>query len=592
MGVALDLNNLAIEVRPRNAWQAVDLGILMARRWWWPLVKIWFCLSFPIFVILAFLPLDYLWLQATIVWWLKPYFEQALLEFLSRAVFGDEPSTKAVIKMWPRLLKMQWFSALTWRRLSISRSMNLPVTQLEGLSGRERSQRLDVLHREDSQPAGWLIFIGANLELFIALSAFLIFLSMVPQGVDMDMIGDGLKYLQGDKSDFWFEIVFNALFYIFAIAVGPFYVAAGFALYLNRRVRLEAWDIDIAFRRIASAHKKNTVANVSGSRVSIVLSVLFTGFLFLGDTGKLIAEEVSTQIKVSSTEKEYVHEKLQTINEDLVVDGYDNLSKESAKYTINWIKSGDNFHDIERMRIPDIDWWNFDDDKNSSNFPDWLPGLFELLFWIVVLSAVIWIVYRYRSWLMSLVPASSVSKKERHTPSMMFGLDVSKQSLPKYVDEEACKLLNEGHHREALALLYRACLSYLISADYEIEESFTELECLSYVTQQQNIDTRSLQSIEEYPTQLPDTALSYFKELTQVWRQLAYAHKKAPDQELLNLCENWSNLWLADRKIGESKIDERDTGGDVPLDVPVSNALQKNSDSNAEPKSKRDGGEV
>jgi len=284
----LDLNNLAIEVRPRNAWQAVDLGILMARRWWWPLAKIWFCLSFPIFFIFAFLPLDYLWLQATIVWWLKPYFEQALLEFLSRAVFGDEPSTKSVIKVWPRLLTMQWFSALTWRRLSISRSMNLPVTQLEGLSGRERSQRLDVLHREDSQPAGWLIFIGANLELFIALSTFLIFLAMLPQGVDMDMVGDGLKYLQGDKSEFWFEIVFNALFYIFAIAVGPFYVATGFALYLNRRVRLEAWDIDIAFRRITSVHKKNTVSNVSGSRVSIVLSLLFAGFLFLGDTGQLI----------------------------------------------------------------------------------------------------------------------------------------------------------------------------------------------------------------------------------------------------------------------------------------------------------------
>ena len=29
----------------------------------------------------------------------------------------------------------------------------------------------------------------------------------------------------------------------------PFYVAAGFAMYLNRRVVLEAWDIDQEFRR-------------------------------------------------------------------------------------------------------------------------------------------------------------------------------------------------------------------------------------------------------------------------------------------------------------------------------------------------------
>ena len=37
----------------------------------------------------------------------------------------------------------------------------------------------------------------------------------------------------------------------YAIAVGllePFYVGAGFAMYLNRRVELEAWDIEQEFR--------------------------------------------------------------------------------------------------------------------------------------------------------------------------------------------------------------------------------------------------------------------------------------------------------------------------------------------------------
>ena len=31
--------------------------------------------------------------------------------------------------------------------------------------------------------------------------------------------------------------------------VEPFYVAAGFAMYLNRRAELEAWDIEQKFRR-------------------------------------------------------------------------------------------------------------------------------------------------------------------------------------------------------------------------------------------------------------------------------------------------------------------------------------------------------
>ena len=36
-------------------------------------------------------------------------------------------------------------------------------------------------------------------------------------------------------------------------AIEPLYVACGFALYLNRRTQLEAWDIDLAFRRLRSA---------------------------------------------------------------------------------------------------------------------------------------------------------------------------------------------------------------------------------------------------------------------------------------------------------------------------------------------------
>jgi pilus assembly protein TadC len=39
---------------------------------------------------------------------------------------------------------------------------------------------------------------------------------------------------------------------VYAFVVGlvePFFVAAGFAMYLNRRVELEAWDIEQEFRR-------------------------------------------------------------------------------------------------------------------------------------------------------------------------------------------------------------------------------------------------------------------------------------------------------------------------------------------------------
>ena len=37
------------------------------------------------------------------------------------------------------------------------------------------------------------------------------------------------------------------------VIVEPFYVAAGFAIYLNRRAALEAWDIEQEFRRAFAA---------------------------------------------------------------------------------------------------------------------------------------------------------------------------------------------------------------------------------------------------------------------------------------------------------------------------------------------------
>ena len=49
--------------------------------------------------------------------------------------------------------------------------------------------------------------------------------------------------------------VSDALIYAAAVLLlEPFYVAAGFGLYLNRRTLLEGWDIEVALRRIAERH--------------------------------------------------------------------------------------------------------------------------------------------------------------------------------------------------------------------------------------------------------------------------------------------------------------------------------------------------
>jgi len=54
---------------------------------------------------------------------------------------------------------------------------------------------------------------------------------------------------QGGAAAGWSDVILTLTY---AAAVGfvePFFVAAGFALYLSRRAELEAWDIEQEFRR-------------------------------------------------------------------------------------------------------------------------------------------------------------------------------------------------------------------------------------------------------------------------------------------------------------------------------------------------------
>ena len=66
------------------------------------------------------------------------------------------------------------------------------------------------------------------------------------------------------------EGLYSSIAYAAAVAfVEPFYVAAGFGLYLNRRVELEAWDIEQEFRRAFAR-----AGGVSPMAVALLLLVL------------------------------------------------------------------------------------------------------------------------------------------------------------------------------------------------------------------------------------------------------------------------------------------------------------------------------
>jgi hypothetical protein len=61
----------------------------------------------------------------------------------------------------------------------------------------------------------------------------------------------GFELLSGEPPAF-VRVTFPIAYAMAVLFLEPFYVGAGFAIYLNRRAELEAWDIEQEFRRAFS----------------------------------------------------------------------------------------------------------------------------------------------------------------------------------------------------------------------------------------------------------------------------------------------------------------------------------------------------
>ncbi|MDM8557761.1 hypothetical protein [Candidatus Parabeggiatoa sp. HSG14] len=243
----MQLDRIEAVVRPRNPWESIDLGFSMVRRWWKPLYKIWFAFMLPLFLILYIFFHNSLWIAVLIVWWLKPFLDRIILHFLSHALFGEQPSFRQTFKALPHLFKTRLLLALTFWRFDFSRSFNLPVWQLEGLRGKAASKRMNLLLRSTRRTAVWLTIVCLHFEWVLSLSLFGLLQMMAPTTYNIDLFE---IFFHGEA--LWIESI-HLFFTLLVISIiEPLYVAGGFALYLNRRSHLEGWDIELAFRRIAT----------------------------------------------------------------------------------------------------------------------------------------------------------------------------------------------------------------------------------------------------------------------------------------------------------------------------------------------------
>ena len=239
------LNALMINPRLRRPWAAIDLGMPIAKRFWFTYVSIWLVLVIPVFLLSTFLLLgDFLWLSSILVWWLKPVFERPILYMLSKHLFGQTITIRETLKNYKEWLSTGWIDGITLRRFSFIRSFSMSVTLLEKLNGKAYSQRIDILSSKGGGAAFWLSTTLVHVELFLLLALFASITLFYPL-----LNVDDFFYFEQYQ---YFILLINTFSVLAMAVVAPFYVSGGFMLYICRRIELEAWDIEICFRDLAS----------------------------------------------------------------------------------------------------------------------------------------------------------------------------------------------------------------------------------------------------------------------------------------------------------------------------------------------------
>src|SRR5690606_21829782 len=161
------LDQVRVELRRRSPWEAMELGNALVRRHARAIWRPWAIATLPVFALfnVAALAIDALWLAALAMWWLLPLFDCIVLFVLSRAVFGDAPTTRQTLAAQRSGSWRGIGARLGWRRLSPWRSIAMPVELLEGGPGAVLARRRTVI--VDGIQGHGLLLAGACL-LFVA----------------------------------------------------------------------------------------------------------------------------------------------------------------------------------------------------------------------------------------------------------------------------------------------------------------------------------------------------------------------------------------------------------------------------------------
>lgn len=501
----MKIADLMLTIRQRSEWEAVDLGFGLTRHCWLTIVTP--VILFILFLLLnlwILLPAQWFSFSTLIIWWLKPVYDRMILYGLSHSIFARPTTIIDVFSAFPFFIKHTGlFSALTYRRFSLSRSYNLPIWQLEGMKGKSLQERKSLLYLQGHQTAIWLTATCSLLEIILILSIYGSILFFDASGVVWQYIQSIFSGTLDADQQYWQKLIDTIIYSTVILIIEPFYIAAGFILYLNRRTQLEAWDIELAFRSLGERLQTLTTNN---SLSTLIIATLFTGLL-LGPSLQPVyaasAAEAFAEQRLSAEQSKRIIEKVMTLEE-----------LNNRRQIKTWVprEEQQSTQPKPRAQLP-------------PNLIALLSQAFEGLLWIGLLIALAF-AFIYRKAILNALKIRKTPTLVSAPPDVLFGLDIRPESLPDDIAGSAYQLWQQGHTRAALSLLYRGALMLLTrQLQVSIADSHTEGDILRIAE-----------------PHLSSTGYQYLRALTLAWQSIAYAHRPPDESSMQHLFAGWQQF--------------------------------------------------
>ncbi|WP_119716731.1 DUF4129 domain-containing protein [Cognatilysobacter tabacisoli] len=500
------IDALTVALRPRSAWEAVELGGALLRAHAGAVWRPWLALTLPLFALLnlALWAVDLLWLAAPLMWWLKPLFDRVPLYVLSRAVFGDVPAPRATLRALPRFARPSLLAGLTWRRLSPVRSLYLPVDLLEGADAAAARARRGALGGPVYGVAALLTLVCVNFELALMAGLGSLAFVFIPPEHFVDAARGLWELLVAQPP--WIQFSYNAIAYLATAVIEPFFVAAGFGLYLNRRTEIEGWDIELGLRRL----RTRLLEQARPLALALLCALAWTAAPVAQAQDADEAARAQRAAERAGRATEDLRDGQPAVTPDDVF-GPERAPTADFERAVGEAYAGPALKPTRKV----VRWKERNPDKPSeSKPPPFLEAIAkavalvgEFVLWGLFAALALVLLLTARHWLPWL---RGTLARERPEPAPVQHRSIADAApLPDDVPTAARALWAQGRARDALALLYRASVAAMVErAQVVLAPGATEAQCLRASRQMPRADDREA-----------------FAEVVRRWQLAAYARR-------------------------------------------------------------------